>query len=105
VSHSLALVGAQFDQAVERHRRRWHHLSRTASGGKETIPVSLFVILCPTVFSDLLVVLVDNFMFGRKRTFGGLKTYLRATDHTSSNIISRDELKIDDQLGLQVDYI
>jgi hypothetical protein len=25
-----------------------------------------------------------------KRTFGGLKAYLRATDHTSSNIISRD---------------
>jgi hypothetical protein len=28
--------------------------------------------------------------FGRKYTFGGLKAYLRATDHTSSNIISRD---------------
>jgi hypothetical protein len=26
----------------------------------------------------------------RKHTFGGLKAYLRATDHTSSNIISRD---------------
>jgi hypothetical protein len=26
-----------------------------------------------------------------KRTFGGLKAYLRATDHTSSNIISRDK--------------
>jgi hypothetical protein len=26
----------------------------------------------------------------RKRTFGGLKAYLRATDHTSNNIISRD---------------
>jgi hypothetical protein len=30
------------------------------------------------------------FMFGRKRILGGLKAYLRATDHTSSNIISRD---------------
>jgi hypothetical protein len=28
--------------------------------------------------------------FGWKRIFGGLKAYLRATDHTSSNIISRD---------------
>jgi hypothetical protein len=27
---------------------------------------------------------------GRKRILGGLKAYLRATDHTSSNIISRD---------------
>jgi hypothetical protein len=27
----------------------------------------------------------------RKRTFGGLKAYLRVTDHTSSNIISRDQ--------------
>jgi hypothetical protein len=26
----------------------------------------------------------------RKRTFGGLKAYLRATNHTCSNIISRD---------------
>jgi hypothetical protein len=25
-----------------------------------------------------------------KRIFGGLKAYLRATDHTSSNIISRE---------------
>jgi hypothetical protein len=69
----LTLVGAQSDQAVERHRRRWHHLSHTASGGKETVPVSLFVISCPTVFSDLLVVLVGNFTFRRKRIFGGLK--------------------------------
>jgi hypothetical protein len=26
----------------------------------------------------------------RKRILGGLKAYLRATDHTSTNIISRD---------------
>jgi hypothetical protein len=35
------------------------------------------------------VVAVGNFI-GRKRIFGGLKAYLRAADHTSSNIISRD---------------
>jgi hypothetical protein len=29
-------------------------------------------------------------MVGRKRIFGGLKAYLQAMDHTSSNIISRD---------------
>jgi NADH:ubiquinone oxidoreductase subunit 5 (subunit L)/multisubunit Na+/H+ antiporter MnhA subunit len=29
-------------------------------------------------------------LWKRKRIFGGLKAYLRATDHTSSNIISRD---------------
>jgi hypothetical protein len=29
---------------------------------------------------------------GGKRIFGGLKAYLRATDHTSSNIISREEI-------------
>jgi hypothetical protein len=28
-------------------------------------------------FSDLPVALVGNFMIGRKRTFGGLKSYLR----------------------------
>jgi hypothetical protein len=35
---------------------------------------------------------VGKFMFGQKRIFDGLKAYLRATDHTSSNIISRDEI-------------
>jgi hypothetical protein len=39
---------------------------------------------------DLPVVLVSNFVFRRKRILGELKAYLRATDHTSSNIISRD---------------
>jgi hypothetical protein len=35
--------------------------------------------------------LVGNLVLDRrKRILGGLKTYLRATDHTSSNIISRD---------------
>jgi hypothetical protein len=30
------------------------------------------------------------FKVRRKRISGGLKAYLRATDHTSSNIISRE---------------
>jgi hypothetical protein len=33
---------------------------------------------------------VANYVEVRKHIFGGLKAYLRATDHTSSNIISRD---------------
>jgi hypothetical protein len=44
---------------------------------------------CEPLF-DLPVVLVRNFAMERKRILGGLKAYLRATDHTSSNIISRD---------------
>jgi hypothetical protein len=39
---------------------------------------------------DLWVAYVGKFIFERKRILGGLKAYLRATDHTSSNIISRD---------------
>jgi hypothetical protein len=38
----------------------------------------------------LLVEKTFRSIVGGKRTFGGLKAYLRATDHTSSNIISRD---------------
>jgi hypothetical protein len=33
-------------------------------------------------------------MEGGKRTLGELKAYLRATDHTFSNIISRDTLSV-----------
>jgi hypothetical protein len=58
-------------------------------GCKLRFDVFLFFL---TVFSDLPVVLVGNFVFRRKRILGGLKAYLRATDHTSSNIISRDLL-------------
>jgi hypothetical protein len=43
-----------------------------------------------TVYSDLPIALVGNFVFRQKRILGELKAYLRATDHTSSNIISRD---------------
>jgi hypothetical protein len=35
---------------------------------------------------------VGNLVFERKRILGGLKAYLRATDHTSSNIISREDM-------------
>jgi hypothetical protein len=31
-----------------------------------------------------------SYVVAKKTYFGGLKAYLRATDHTSSNIISRD---------------
>jgi hypothetical protein len=49
--------------------------------------------LCPRLqtkgYPDDLVGTRWNFLDGR-RIFDGLKAYLRATDHTSSNIISRD---------------
>jgi hypothetical protein len=45
--------------------------------------------LVTTSIKDVICGKVDG--GGGKRTFGELKAYLRATDHTSSNIISRDK--------------
>jgi hypothetical protein len=53
------------------------------------------VLFFPNRYFDLWVALVGNLNQLRKRIFGGLKAYLRATDHTSSNIISRDSWAID----------
>jgi hypothetical protein len=41
-------------------------------------------------FFDLPVALVGNLVFERKRIYSWLKAYFIDTDHTSSNIISRD---------------
>jgi hypothetical protein len=72
---------------TDRGRRQGYFFSnRYFLGCKRRFDVFLFFL---TVFFDLPVALVGNFVFRRKRILGGLKTYLRATDHTSSNIISR----------------